>query len=209
MFDSYNENVEGCDMRIERISDDQFTIFLTFEDLIERGFTQDDLWHDASNIQNLFSDMMYEASTELGFELEGILLVQVHLMQAQGMHIIVTQRVEDIDLDFDIDEDFIEMKVTLDESKELIFSFGEFEDIIQVSAYLGASSIEGGQVYHMEDHYYMLLDDHDLMNQNRENVIAIMSEFAQPSIVTSHRLKEYGKVIYDTNAVKQINQDFI
>ena len=209
MFDSYNENVEGCDMRIERISDDQFTIFLTFEDLVERGFTQDDLWHDASNIQNLFSDMMYEASTELGFELEGILLVQVHLMQAQGMHIIVTQRVEDIDLDFDIDEDFIEMKVTLDESRELIFSFGEFEDIIQVSSYLGASSIEGGQVYHMEDHYYMLLDDHDLMNQNRENVIAIMSEFAQPSIVTSHRLKEYGKVIYDTNAVKHINQDFI
>ena len=196
-------------MRIERISDDQFTIFLTFEDLVERGFTQDDLWHDASNIQNLFSDMMYEASTELGFELEGILLVQVHLMQAQGMHIIVTQRVEDIDLDFDIDEDFIEMKVTLDESRELIFSFGEFEDIIQVSSYLGASSIEGGQVYHMDDHYYMLLDDHDLMNQSRENVIAIMSEFAQPSIVTSHRLKEYGKVIYDTNAVKQINQDFI
>jgi len=196
-------------MRIERISDDQFTIFLTFEDLVERGFTQDDLWHDASNIQNLFSDMMYEASTELGFELEGILLVQVHLMQAQGMHIIVTQRVEDIDLDFDIDEDFIEMKVTLDESRELIFSFGEFEDIIQVSSYLGASSIEGGQVYHMDDHYYMLLDDHDLMNQSRENVIAIMSEFAQPSIVTSHRLKEYGKVIYDTNAVKHINQDFI
>ncbi|HLQ98466.1 MAG TPA: genetic competence negative regulator [Candidatus Dormibacteraeota bacterium] len=196
-------------MRIERISDDQFTIFLTFEDLVERGFTQDDLWHDASNIQNLFSDMMYEASTELGFELEGILLVQVHLMQAQGMHIIVTQRVEDIDLDFDIDEDFIEMKVTLDESRELIFSFGEFEDIIQVSSYLGASSIEGGQVYHMDDHYYMLLDDRDLMNQSRENVIAIMSEFAQPSIVTSHRLKEYGKVIYDTNAVKHINQDFI
>src|SRR5690625_1053250 len=229
-------------MRIERISDDQFTIFLTFEDLVERGFTQDDLWHDASNIQNLFSDMMYEASTELGFELEGILLVQVHLMQAQGMHIIVTQRVEDIDLDFDIDEDFIEMKVTLDESRELIFSFGvfedlgfdlykdenvigikvtldeswefifsfgEFEDIIQVSSYLGASSIGGGQVYHMDDHYYMLLDDRDLMNQSRENVIAIMSEFAQPSIVTSHRLKEYGKVIYDTNAVKHINQDFI
>lgn len=196
-------------MRIERISDDQFTIFLTFEDLVERGFTKEDLWHDASNIQNLFSDMMYEASTELGFELEGILLVQVHLMQAQGMHIIVTQRFEDIDLDFDIDEDFIEMKVTLDESKELIFSFGEFEDIIQVSSYLGASSIEGGQVYHMDDHYYMLLDDHDLTNQNRENVIAIMSEFSQPSIVTSHRLKEYGKVIYDTNAVKHINQDFI
>ncbi len=193
-------------MRIERISDDQFTIFLTFEDLIERGFTKDDLWHDASNVQNLFSDMMYEASTELGFELEGMLLVQVHLMQAQGMHIVVTQKFEEFDID--LDEDFIEMKVTLDESKELMFSFREFEDIIQVSTYLGASSIEGGQVYHMGDHYYMLLDDHDLNGKNRENVIAIMSEFSQPSIVTSYRLKEYGKVIYESNAIKHINQDF-
>src|SRR5690625_5840491 len=91
-------------MRIERISDNQFTIFLTFEDLVERGFTKDDLWHDASSVQSLFSDMMYEASSELGFELEGMLRVQVHLMQAQGMHVIVTQDEEDMDLD----EDFIE-----------------------------------------------------------------------------------------------------
>lgn len=197
-------------MRIERISNDQFTIFLTFEDLIERGFTKDDLWHDASKIQNLFSDMMYEASTELGFELEGMLLVQVHLMQAQGMHIVVTQKFEeiDLDLDMDMDDDFIEMKVTLDESKELIFSFDEFEDIIQVSSYLIASSIEGGQVYYLNDHYYMLLDDDDLLDKNREDIIAVMSEFSQPSIVTSHRLAEYGKVIYEANAVKQINQDF-
>lgn len=76
-------------MRIERISTDQFKIFLTFDDLIERGFTREDLWHDASNVRTLFSDMMYEASSELGMEFEGMLLVQVHLMQAQGMHILL------------------------------------------------------------------------------------------------------------------------
>src|SRR5690625_3224581 len=100
-----NIDMGGCYMRIEQISDNQFTIFLSFEDLIERGFTKDDLWHDASSVQNLFSDMMYEASSELDFELEGMLLVQVHLMQAQGMHIIVTKNFENIDED----EDFIEM----------------------------------------------------------------------------------------------------
>lgn len=119
-------------MRIERLADNQFRIFLTFDDLIERGFTRDDLWHDASSVRNLFSDMMYEASTELGFELEGMLLVQVHLMQAQGMHVIVTQDFEEQNWD----EDFIEMKVTLDESEELLFSFEDFENVIQVSSYL-------------------------------------------------------------------------
>lgn len=191
-------------MRIERVSDDQFTIFLTFDDLVERGFTKDDLWHDASSVQSLFSDMMYEASSELGFELEGMLLVQVHIMQAQGMHVIVTQKFENINWD----EDFIEMKVTLDESKELIFSFAEFEDVIQVSSYLSTLSINGGQVYFMDKRYYMLLNDNDLKNKNKEDIIAVMSEYSNPSIITSYRLKEYGKVIFEADAVKQIIQVF-
>ncbi|MBP2077833.1 genetic competence negative regulator [Oceanobacillus polygoni] len=187
-------------MRIERLSNDQFTIFLTFDDLIERGFTKDDLWHDASSVRNLFSDMMYEASSELGIELEGILLVQVHLMQAQGMHIFVTQQEEDMYWD----DDFIEMKVTLDESKELIFSFEEFESVIQVASYLSPLAIEGGKVYHMDKRYYMILDEDDLSDVNKEDIIGIMSEYSNPSIVTSYRLHEYGKIIFDSQAIKEI-----
>lgn len=191
-------------MRIERVSDDQFTIFLTFDDLVERGFTKDDLWHDASSVQSLFSDMMYEASSELGFELEGMLLVQVHMMQAQGMHVIVTQKFENIDWD----EDFIEMKVTLDESSELIFSFIEFEDVIQAASSLSNHMIEGGQVYFMDHRYYMLLNDDDLNDKNKEDMIALMSEYSIPSIITSYRLREYGKIIFETNAVRQIIHTF-
>lgn len=187
-------------MRIERVSDDQFTIFLTFDDLIERGFTKDDLWYDASGVKNLFSEMMYEASSELGFELEGKLLIQVQLMQAQGMHVTVTQKLENKDWD----DEFIEMKVTLDESKELIFSFEEFEDIIQVSFYLSSLSIIGGQIFFMNDRYYMLLEKEDIKGTKKEDIIAIMSEFATPSIITSYRLKEYGKIIMENKAVKQI-----
>ncbi|WP_010650714.1 genetic competence negative regulator [Oceanobacillus massiliensis] len=191
-------------MRIERLSNDQFKIFLTFDDLIERGFTKDDLWHDASSVRNLFSDMMYEASSELGIELEGMLLVQVHLMQAQGMHIFVTQQYED----FSLDEDFIEMKVTLDESKELIFSFEEFEDIIQVASYLFPLAIDGGKVYHMNGRYYIVLDEGDLSDMNKEDIIGVMSEYSNPSIITSYRLQEYGKVIFQKDAIKQIIETF-
>ncbi|MDY0408334.1 genetic competence negative regulator [Virgibacillus soli] len=192
-------------MRIERVSANQFTIFLTFDDLIERGFTKDDLWYDAKEVRSLFTDMMHEASFELGFELEGELIVQVHLMQAQGMHVTVTQKIEDADWE----EDYIEMKVTLDESDEFIFSFADFEDMIKVTAYLSSLSIEGGTVYHMDSRYYMLFEEEDLKQNKKENVIAIMSEFSTPSIVTSYRLSEYGKVIFTHDAVKQINTYFL
>ncbi|WP_029329076.1 genetic competence negative regulator [Lentibacillus jeotgali] len=191
-------------MRIERVSNNQFAIFLTFDDLIDRGFTKEDLWYDAANVRHLFSDMMYEASTELGFELEGELLVQVHLMQAQGMHVFVTRNGSSSEWD----EDFVEMKVTLDESKELIFAFDDFEDIIQVASYLEASDINGGQIYHMDHCYYVLFNEGELPQGHRENVIAIMSEFSFPSIITSYRLKEYGKVIMSESAVKQLIDTF-
>lgn len=172
--------------------------------MVERGFTKDDLWHDASSVQDLFSDMMYEACDELGLELEGMLLVQVHLMQAQGMHIVVTQNFEDIHWD----DDFVEMKVTLDESQELIFSFKEFEHIIQVCSYLNTLSLTEGQIYYLNNRYYMILDENELRDKEKEDVIAIMSEFSEPSIITSYRLKEYGKPILDSEAIKIIMQQF-
>ncbi|SDL65640.1 genetic competence negative regulator [Sediminibacillus halophilus] len=195
-------------MRLERLSTNQFKIFLTFDDLIERGLTKEDLWHDLPRVHQLFHDMMYEASDELGIELEGMLLVQVHLMQAQGMLVIVTQNNHWID-DEEDEEDYVEMKVTLDESRELIFAFTDFENIIQVCAHFADLGINGGTVYHMDGFYYMQFDDEEVDGQNREHVIAIMSEFSSPSIVTSHKLKEYGKQIFSQNATGQVNKYFL
>ncbi|WP_138416913.1 genetic competence negative regulator [Aquibacillus sediminis] len=192
-------------MRLERLSTNQFKIFLTFDDLIERGLTKDDLWHDLPRVHSLFHDMMYEASDELGLELEGLLLVNVHLMQAQGMLIIVTQNTDSPD----VEDDYVEMKVTLDESRELIFSFDEFESIIQVSSHLRDLGIDGGSLYYMNDKYYMLIGDDEVEGYNREHIIAIMSEFSSASIITSYRLIEYGKRICYKNAIKEIATYFL
>ncbi|HEX6593442.1 MAG TPA: genetic competence negative regulator [Bacillota bacterium] len=191
-------------MRIERVTHNKFTIFLTFDDLMERGFTRDDLWYDIDSIRNLFTEMLVEASKELGFELVGSLLVHVHLMQAQGMHVTVIQKNEHIDLD----EDFIEMKVLFDESREFIFAFTDFENVIQVCSVLASLLITGGHIYYMDEKYYMLLEKSDLQGHRKGDIIAIMSEFSSPSIVTSHRLKEYGKVIVSKDAVKKIMKSF-
>ncbi|WP_186577829.1 genetic competence negative regulator [Aquibacillus kalidii] len=191
-------------MRLERLSTNQFKIFLTFDDLIERGLTKEDLWHDLPRVHALFHDMMYEASDELGFELEGVLLVQVHLLQAQGMSVIVTQNHEVVE-----DDEYVEMKVTLDESKELIYSFYDFENIIQVCSHLEQIGIRGGSIYHMDNTYYMRFNETEVLGQNREHIIAIMSEFSSASIITSYRLEEYGKRIMENNAVEQVKNYFI
>ncbi|GGH68954.1 adapter protein MecA [Compostibacillus humi] len=191
-------------MRIERLSSNQFSIFLTFDDLIERGFITNNTWKDITSIQHLFSDMVYEASDELGIELEGTLQVHVYLMQAQGLHVTVTllQSVHDWN------DDYIQMNVTLDESKEMIFSFADFEHILQLSCKLSAMNITGGQIYYFEGEYYMLLEEEDILNCNQEDLIAVMSEYSCPSIITSHRLKEYGKPIFSSQAIMKIDEIF-
>lgn len=192
-------------MKLERISHNKFKIFLTFDDLIERGLTKEDLWHDLPLVHELFQDMMYEASDELNFPLEGMLLVQVYLLQAQGMLIVVTQNEAEMDQE---DDEYVEMKVMLDESREMIFYFSEFEHIIQLAHHLIDIKIVGGKVYYLNDGYYLKLDDFDILEHNREDLIAILSEFSSPSAITSFKLEEYGKHIYDEYAIFQITQHF-
>lgn len=191
-------------MRLERLSSNQFKIFLTFDDLSERGLTKEDLWHDLPELQALFHDMMFEASDELNFELEGLLFVQVHLLQAQGMLIIVTQN----QLDDELEDDFVEMKVTLDESKDLIFLFDDFDDIIRLAMHLKPLDFTGGAIYHHQGSYYLYFSDDDLLGFDREHMIAILSEFSEASVLTIDRLQEYGKEIINSDAIKVLQQYF-
>lgn len=192
-------------MRIERLSSDQFKVFLTFDDLIERGFHTRDQNLDTELVKDLFEDMMNEASDELGIDLNGSFYLQVHMMQSQGMNVFVTQKVDDLDDEYD---EYIDMSVSFAESSELIFRFEEFENIIEAAHYLERLNVDGGEVYHLNNHYYFSLDSNSLSPSIIEDIIAILSEFSEPSIVSSYLLVEYGKPIFNANAIQQIIRYF-
>ncbi|HSU80507.1 MAG TPA: adaptor protein MecA, partial [Candidatus Angelobacter sp.] len=108
-------------MRLERLNSDKIKIFLTFDDLQERGLSKDDLWSNLPKVQDLFREMIMEADDELGFQADGPIEVEVFSLPAQGMVIVVSKS---LDTDFiDEDDEFIEMQVTLDESDEILYRF--------------------------------------------------------------------------------------
>ncbi|SFK01180.1 adapter protein MecA 1/2 [Halobacillus dabanensis] len=192
-------------MRVERMTNEKFKIFLTFDDLMDRGLSREELWSDLPRVHRIFSDMMYDAGIELGVELSGVLLVQVYLLQAQGMLVVVTKTEP---ADIEEDDDYIEMKVTLDESNEMMFSFAEFEHVIRAGIQLNQLDVNGGSVYFYNEDYYMLLEDEDIAHLDQDQVIALMSEFASATAATSHRLIEYGKQIMDKDACRTIYKYF-
>jgi len=190
-------------MRLERISVDQFKIFITYDDLYERGYSKDDLWNNLQKANQLFQDMLYEASEELKIELDGKLIVKVHMLQAQGLIIVVTQN-SDIH-----DEEYIELKVTMDESKELIFKFDDIEHVIQVAKVLKKKQRPlKVSLYHYDQYYYIDVLDNHLTDIEREDLISILSEYSSPSTMTSIVLKEYGKILLKNDAFSLLNDYF-
>lgn len=192
-------------MRLERLNYNKIKIFLTFDDLLDRGLTKEDLWHNSIKVHQLFRDMIDEANEEFGFEVNGTIAVEVYSLPAQGMVIIVTKENSELDVDDEFSDDYIEMQVTLDESDDIFYEFATLEDIIQLSISLTHLNISGGILYSYENKFYLLLDEVD----NNHNFIAILSEYGNPSTITTHRVHEYGKLLMSEDAVSQIFTYFV
>jgi Negative regulator of genetic competence, sporulation and motility len=203
-------------MRLERLNGDRIKIFLTFDDLKERGITKDDMWHDLPRVEQLFRDMMLEADDELGFEANGPIDVEIFSLPAQGMVVIVSrgrsdrdQENENDDEDYD-DDDFIQMQVTMDESQDVLYQFNQFEDIITLAATLKELNIMNGSLYLLDHKYYLYFDEEKLADgTDLETLISLLAEFGSTSMMTIYRLEEYGKCLIRDKAVAEISKYFL
>lgn len=199
-------------MRVERLSQDKIRIFLTFDDLHERGIEKEDIWRDIPKVHDLFNDMMEQAYQELGFEVMGPVAVEVFALPAQGMVVIVTrgrsQASSEDDNEYD-DDDIYEMEVTLEESDEIIYYFKDFEHLLEACHRVSAVLLEGGKIYRYNERYYLVLDEIDIENQQLyHTIIALLSEYGEASTVTKYVLAEYGKPVISINAVQQLCEHF-
>lgn len=194
-------------MRLERLNADKIKIFLTFDDLNERGIKKEELWQDLPKVHQLFRDMMTEASAELGFIAEGQIAVEVFSLPAQGMVVIVSKGESSPDLIED--DEYIEMQVTLDESDEIFYEFQSFEDVIGLAGRLYPLGIDGGALYSFHSGYFLFLHPDEMASGDYDMTIALLSEFGSPSTTTTHRVQEYGKTLMPEKALENIYLTFL
>ncbi|MFD0711127.1 genetic competence negative regulator [Paenibacillus sp. GCM10027626] len=202
-------------MKIERLNQDKIRIFLTFDDLLERGIQKEDMWREIPKVHELFSEMMDQAYTELGFDASGPLAVEVFQLPAQGMVVIVTRgkvngRPGERALDEDEhDEDVYELEVTLEQSDVVLYAFKDFEDIISACKQLQAANfLEGGRLYAYNDKYMLAFEPTGLELPQYHALIALLAEYGEATSVTTAVLDEYGKLIISDNAVSEICTHF-
>jgi adapter protein MecA 1/2 len=199
-------------MRVERLGQDKIRIFLTFDDLSERGIEKEDMWRDIPKVHELFNDMMEQAYHELGFEVSGPVAVEVFALPAQGMVVIVTRgktgsKVEKEEEEYE-DDDVYELEVTLEESELVIYSFRDFEHLVEAAHRINAMLTNGGAAYFYQGTYYLVLEELDLDQERYQKLIAILSEYGEATPTTVYVLEEYGKVVVADDAVKEICRHF-
>ncbi len=195
-------------MRVERLGGDKVRFFLTLDDLMDRGIEKEDMWRDIPKVHELFNDMMEHAYQELGFEIAGPLAVEVFALPAQGMVVVVTRgRVPKAETDDYDSSDVYELEVTMEESDRIAFRFSDFEDLVQAALRLEPLVKQAGQVFVYKNVYYLLFGE-ELPTDHLEGIIAILLEFGEPSTMTDVFLMEYGKVIWNENAVEEIIRYF-
>lgn len=224
-------------MEIERINENTVKFYISYLDIEDRGFDREEIWYNREKSEQLFWQVMDEVNyNEEDFNIDGPLWIQVQALD-KGLEIVVTkaqiskdgQNLElpteggkTIDMPMDekieslLDEKFgtdnhdsDDDISTLDELS-FILAFPDFEDVIQLSHHFETVDGLEESLYHFENQYLLLLqfDDEQLSDDAQEDILSQLLEFGIESSVTIHRLQEYGKPIFETDALANIKQYF-
>ncbi|MFD0867752.1 Adapter protein mecA 2 [Chlamydia abortus] len=201
-------------MKIERLSSDKIRIFLTFDDLTERGIQKEDMWREIPKVHELFSEMMEQAYSELGFDATGPLAVEVFALPAQGMVVIVTRGKmngsDSQDSLLDEEEDIYEMEVTLEQSDTISYVFHDFEELLRMAKVINPLVKDGGTLYSYQNKWILQLDPAgmDEKDSNYQAIIAVLSEYGDAASVTPAVLEEYGKAVIRQDAIQVLCTHF-
>lgn len=220
-------------MEIERINENTVKFYLSYVDIEERGFTREEVWYNREKSEELFWDMMEEINDEsdLDFEVEGPLWIQVHAMSG-GIEVTVTRAhlpsdgdssefpfgIDDPKKLFQQDTDIFEKddtmigEISIDKDSnptiESLFRFKEFDHLIPLAKRLQHLNSETS-LYVYENSYYLHIAFDDVVEDDEKlNVQSIISEYGTPSKMTTHRIQEYGEVIMESNVFTQIHHYF-
>jgi adapter protein MecA 1/2 len=221
-------------MEIERINENTVKFYISYVDIEERGFDREEIWYNRERSEELFWEMMDEAHQEEEFNVEGPLWIQVQALE-KGLEVLVTkaqlskdgqkfelpildEKYKELPVDGRIEElidqhfnsrhnqDF---RDDYDNRLEFLLTFSDFEDVIALAKRPGIDDIPA-KLYSYENKYYLYVefpeDQYD--EEEIDNKLSILLEFAHESTLTIHWVEEYGRLIIGENVFQTLREHF-
>ncbi|HZG70514.1 MAG TPA: adaptor protein MecA [Chondromyces sp.] len=219
-------------MEIERINENTVKFYISYMDIEERGFDREEIWYNRDRSEELFWEMMDEVHDEEDFHVEGPLWIQVQALD-KGLEILVTKAHLSKDgqkFELPIPEDKLKelpmdekLEELLDEHfhlssqgqaeetpLEFMLAFRDFEDLISLSKRTDLDDLVTS-LHSFENRYYLYVKfpEEIFSEEEIENTLSILLEYAHESSFTIHRLEEYGKTIMKDNVFQTVRQYFV
>lgn len=209
-------------MYIERLSDNQVKFTLNKTDLIERNIKITELAYGSEKTQELFREMMNQATLECGFSAENIpLMIEAIPVSPDSIVIIVTKvtDADEIESKFNIFQNNKEnsrfksrkSNATKDNTKKIetniaIYSFETLDNVSEICNRLNDIFNGTSFIYKYSNSFYLLLENNNpLDNITDENLNSILSEYGNKhisTIMSKFFLKEHGELFVKDPAIR-------
>lgn len=195
-------------MRVERLAKDKVRIFVSFDDLEERGIDRDEIWKSGKKVQELFWDMMETAYAEVGFEVVGPIAVEAFTMPTEGVVVIVT-RVPSLPSGSSSEdtEEEEELYYAAEPVLSFLFMFSDLEDVIRAAHAIAEYGVRA-KLFFYQGAYHLYCNEDSVPESQFEGLYALLSEYGQYSSATLALLEEYGKYIFPDYAIEQLTENF-
>jgi len=188
-------------MKLERISMNKIKYSITFEELSGRGFIQEEMLDESFVWDELFDEMLDEASKEYQLETYDAVSIEIFSLTSKELVLILTLDEEDI-----VDENEPKLEDCIDQ-KCLLFRFDDIEGGILLAKALQNLSLGDvmSSLYYFKKGYYLLLDQSCIKN---DGLMSLCEEYGVLSTVSPFYIIEYGKLIVKDEAIETLQKYF-
>lgn len=196
-------------MKIEKLNEDKIRITLNIEDLKSKNIDFHSFMSNPIENQSLFIEMLDVAEKEVGFKTENYRISIEAIAMSNGSFIFTVTRIMEQNLQ---DKKQVHIKRKETKSNFLIYEFMEFEDFCEFCKCYDKSVIreekelsKNNSLYMYNEKYYLVVKVLNIESKVLKIFNSMIIEFArtvQKSSLAEGKLKEYGKIIMKTNALK-------
>lgn len=199
-------------MKIEKLNEDKIRITLNIEELKNKNVDFHSFMSNPIETQSFFLDMLDEAEKEIGFSTENYKISIEALAMSNGNFIFTVTRIQEPNK-FTKKKLHIKKKNDIsNQSSIFIFQFDLFEDFCDFCNFLNNSMyssikdyIKNNVLYSYNEKYYLVIKNSKIDEIIFKSLYSSILEFSKNVNNTElfeNRLKEYGKLIIKTNAIK-------
>lgn len=196
-------------MKVEKISPNKFRLTFSDEDLRDFGVDFDNIRYNSEDAQEIFWNLIERADIEEEFfKDDAQIVVEAVATKNDGLTMTVT-KVSDPSKKLPKIRQKKEKSKKYHDISPVIFSFREFEDLVQACKYVENIFVGISRLYKMEGEYYLVMDAiHESVAVSVDIALHEYGEKVLNSNIAEGKLAEYGELLIKNTAIANISGNF-